>query len=176
MPIIKQIQKQMLKSESAKNLATLLIESDASWEATETISNHESNRLHPYIKSPSNKETREIVINNIPDSPLFLATKMGCTDIVKKILEVYPQAVEHIDEDGCAILHVAIKYRRLEIFQSVIKMKYPLMTLRGKIDKQGNSILHMVGLKVRDHKAEGDIRSPALILRDDLLLFEVINN
>ena len=121
MPIVKQIQKQRLKSESAKKLATLLIETDASWEATETISNDEYNRLHPYIKNPSKEEPQEIVINK-PDSPLFLATKMGCTDIVKKILKVYPEAVEQIDEDGCAILHVAIKYRRLEIFQSVIKM------------------------------------------------------
>nr|GEX89564.1 ankyrin repeat-containing protein At5g02620-like [Tanacetum cinerariifolium] len=172
-PIVKEIQKQMRKSKSAKKLATLLIKSDASWEATETISNHQHNRLHPFIKNPLKEVPHEIVINK-PDSPLFLATKMGCTDIVKKILKVYPQAVEHIDEDGCAILHVAIKYRRLEIFQSVINMKYPLTRLRGKIDKHGNSILHMVGLKVRDKKTEGDIRSPALIIREELLLYESV--
>ncbi|PWA89628.1 ankyrin repeat-containing domain, PGG domain protein [Artemisia annua] len=170
-PIVKEIQKQMLRSKSAKKLATLLIESDASWEATETISNHQYNRLRPFLENPSKEVSLEIVINK-PDSPLFLATKLGCTDIVKKILKAYPQAVEQIDEEGCGILHVAIKYRRLKIFKYVIKMKHPLMRLRGKIDKQGNSILHMVGLKVRDHKTEGDIRSPALILRDDLLLFE----
>ena len=88
---------------------------------------------------------------------------------------MYPQAVEHIDEDGRDILHVAIKYRRIDIYKTVISMKNPLTRLRGKIDKRGNSILHMVGIKVTDQKAESDIRSPALVLRDDLLLFEVIN-
>lgn len=122
---------------------------------------------------PSQNHSLEIIIAPTPDSPLILATKSGCTEIVKKILQMYPQAVEHIDKDGRDILHVAIQYRRMEIYKVVINMKYPLMRLKGEIDNLGNSILHMVGQKVEDQKAEVDIRSPALILRDDLLLFEV---
>nr|GEX90129.1 ankyrin repeat-containing protein At5g02620-like [Tanacetum cinerariifolium] len=172
-PIVKKVQKQMLKRESAKKVGTFLIESDASWEATEPMSNQNRIKLHRFGAIAH----ADILINApIPDSPLFLATKSGCTEIVKEILQVYPQAIEHIDEDGRDILHVAIKYRRIEIYNTVISMKYPLTRLRGKIDKRGNSILHMVGTKVRNQKAESDIRSPALVLRDDLLLFESVKN
>ncbi|KAI3680487.1 hypothetical protein L6452_35258 [Arctium lappa] len=183
-PILKEIQKQKHKSESAKKLATLLIENDTSWEATEPMSNQNRIKPHKYgggattaqqIKMhPETRDVDIVITSRTPDSPLLLATKSGCTEIVKKILEVYPQAIEHIDEDGRDILHVAIKYRRMDIYKAVINMKNPLTRLRGKIDKFGNSILHMVGLKVRDQKAEGDIRSPALVLRDDLLLFESV--
>ncbi|KVI09398.1 Ankyrin repeat-containing protein, partial [Cynara cardunculus var. scolymus] len=177
-------EKQKHKSESAKKLATLLIEKDTSWEATEPRSDQNRIKPHKYgggdttaqqIKMQSETHHADIIItSDTPDSPLLLATKSGCTEIVKKILEVYPQAIEHIDEDGRHILHVAIKYRRMDIYKAVIDMKNPLTRLRAKIDKRGNSILHMVGLKVTDQNAEEDIRSPALVLRDDLILFESV--
>ncbi|XP_024969581.1 ankyrin repeat-containing protein ITN1-like [Cynara cardunculus var. scolymus] len=183
-PILREVQKQKHKSESAKKLATLLIEKDTSWEATEPRSDQNRIKPHKYgggdttaqqIKMQSETHHADIIItSDTPDSPLLLATKSGCTEIVKKILEVYPQAIEHIDEDGRHILHVAIKYRRMDIYKAVIDMKNPLTRLRAKIDKRGNSILHMVGLKVTDQNAEEDIRSPALVLRDDLILFESV--
>ncbi|KAI3711151.1 hypothetical protein L2E82_41026 [Cichorium intybus] len=175
-PFVKEHQKQMLKSESAKNFATLLIESDASWEATAPMPNQNRINLVQGISSFGISYPDPIINDPTRDSPLFLATKSGCTEIVKEILQVYPQAVDHIDENGRNILHVAIEYRRIEIYKAVINMKYPLMRLREVIDKQGNSILHIVGKRVEDHKAEGNIGSPALVLRDDLLLFENVKN
>lgn len=176
MPILKKFKKQKLKSESAKELATLLIENDTSWEESEPMPNQNRTKLHKYGGDimPSQNHSLEIIIAPTPDSPLILATKSGCTEIVKKILQMYPQAVEHIDKDGRDILHVAIQYRRKEIYNLVVNMKYSLRRLRGKIDKQGNSIMHMVGIKVKDPKAEQDNRSPAFVLRDDLLLFSVM--
>ncbi|KAJ9566380.1 LOW QUALITY PROTEIN: hypothetical protein OSB04_002346 [Centaurea solstitialis] len=176
-PILKAFQKQKHKSESANKLATLLIENDTSWEATEPMSNQNRIKLHKYgggsttgqqIKMDSETHHVDIVITSrTPDSAFY---EIG----LYRDRYVYPQAIEHIDEDGRDILHVAIKYRRMDVYKAVINMKNPLTRLRGKIDKFGNSILHMVGLKVRDQKAEGDIRSPALVLRDDLILFESV--
>ncbi|XP_042752552.1 protein ACCELERATED CELL DEATH 6 isoform X3 [Lactuca sativa] len=177
-PILKKFKKQKLKSESAKELATLLIENDTSWEESEPMPNQNRTKLHKYGGDimPSQNHSLEIIIAPTPDSPLILATKSGCTEIVKKILQMYPQAVEHIDKDGRDILHVAIQYRRKEIYNLVVNMKYSLRRLRGKIDKQGNSIMHMVGIKVKDPKAEQDNRSPAFVLRDDLLLFSRVKD
>ncbi|CAL5408283.1 unnamed protein product [Camellia sinensis] len=50
-------------------------------------------------------------------------------------------------------------------------MEIPMRRLIRKIDNDGNSILHMIGRKPNDHFDE-DMRSPALILQEDLLLFE----
>ncbi|KAL4628259.1 hypothetical protein ACB092_05G224400 [Castanea dentata] len=80
-------------------------------------------------------------------TPLFLATRSGCVEIVERILKLYPQAVEHIDERGRNILHVAIKYRQLNIFELVKNMELPMRRLTRKNDEDGNSILHTVGKK-----------------------------
>ena len=81
--------------------------------------------------------------------PLFLATRSGYVEIVQEILTLYPQAVEHIDERGRNILHIAIKYRHLKIFKLVTKMDLSLKRLVRKLDDEGNSILHTVGKKIR---------------------------
>lgn len=83
------------------------------------------------------------------DIPLFLATKSGCVEIAKQILKVYPQSVGYIDHEGRNILHVANKYRRLEIFGHAGKME-ALVRRLFRIDHHGNTILHMVGKERKD--------------------------
>ncbi|XP_059660959.1 uncharacterized protein LOC132307263 [Cornus florida] len=135
------------------------------------------------------------------ETPLFLATKAGCVDIVKEILNLHPQAVEHIDDSGCTILHVAIKYRQLEIFKIVEEMGTLIKKLTQKTDNHSNSILHMVGEKTEyrieqmmkgnqesaknsdsnggkvgdnkeDHTTKETKQNLVLQLQEDLLLFE----
>ncbi|KAA8515559.1 hypothetical protein F0562_018830 [Nyssa sinensis] len=111
-------------------------------------------------------------IEKTRETPLFLATKTGIVEIVEEILRLYPQAVEHINDKGRNILHIAIKHRRKEIFNLVERMEMPMKRLIRKIDNNGNSILHMVGAK-RNHRMTEKMQSPALQLQEELLLFEV---
>ncbi|KAA8526403.1 hypothetical protein F0562_008394 [Nyssa sinensis] len=120
-------------------------------------------------------ENEENPRKNSAGTPLFLATKSGCVDIVERILQLYPQAIEHIDGDGCTILHIAIQYRQMEIFNMVEKMEIPMKRLIKKPDKNLNSILHMVGRMAKDDVTKGMRRGPALELQEDLLLFERVN-
>ncbi|XP_059662986.1 uncharacterized protein LOC132308776 isoform X2 [Cornus florida] len=64
-----------------------------------------------------------------------------------------------------------VKHCQMQIFDLVEKMEIPMMRFMRKIDNDGNSILLMVGRK-RTHRAAEDMRSPALLLQEDLLLFE----
>ncbi|KAA8520153.1 hypothetical protein F0562_014409 [Nyssa sinensis] len=174
--------KKKQRCESALRLANFLIERDTSWEATESIMGQSKPKIHqyggPFIassteepgKSQTDTTNGEIPIVKMAETPLFLATKSGCTDIVEEILETYPQAVEYIDAEGRNILHVAIMYRQIQIID-VLEKKIPMRSLVRKIDNNGNSILHMIGMKAEHHRAD-DMRSPALLLREDLLLFE----
>nr|POF03623.1 ankyrin repeat-containing protein itn1 [Quercus suber] len=106
-------------------------------------------------------------------TPLFLATMSGCLEIVEDILKIYPQAVEHIDDKGRNILHIAIKYRQLKIFELVNDMELPMQRLIRKIDEDGNSILHTVGKKNKDYVPE-KMQGPALELQDELRWFESV--
>ncbi|KAI3498963.1 hypothetical protein L1887_34752 [Cichorium endivia] len=179
-PLWEQIRDQKLRFESVVELARFLIEKDITWEATESALDKSKPKTHRYGRTTSmgsqdqgqiSTTVQETTTVDIAETPLFLATKSGCTEIVRGILEMYPQAVEHVDDEGRNILHVAIKYRQVQIFDMVEKMQTPMMRLIRKIDNNGNSILHMVGIKATEAGHE-DMRSPALVLQEDLLLFE----
>ncbi|XP_059661974.1 ankyrin repeat-containing protein At5g02620-like isoform X2 [Cornus florida] len=186
-PLWEAIRKRKQRFESALKLAKFLIAMDTSWEATESAMDQSKPKTHKYgVSFHSSKgqelEEREkdLTSNELStvktaETPLFLATKEGILEIVEEILNTYPQAVEHIDGEGRNILHVAIKYRQIHIFDFVAKMEIPMIRLIRKTDNSGNSILHMVGVKAQDQKAE-EMRSPALILQEDLLLFERVQN
>ncbi|KAL6333853.1 hypothetical protein AAG906_031151 [Vitis piasezkii] len=133
-------------------------------------------------KSPFNESGGEGEVDGSPENdmtpimrtgeiPLFLATRSGIQEIVKEILAVHPQAFEHINCKGKNILHFAIKYRQIEIFNLVVNNEFIARKLVRKLDNEGNSILHMVGKKRADYVPE-KIQSPALQLQKELILFE----
>ncbi|KAA8524442.1 hypothetical protein F0562_010834 [Nyssa sinensis] len=173
------VRKEKRRYDSALKLAKFLIEKDTSWKDTEQLADVEeessSAPLHEEEdngeKTPKGNESS--TANDTSPTPLLLATRHGCMEIVREILNKYPQAVEHVDGKGRTILHIAIKHRQMEILDMVEKMKIPMKKLARKSDDFGNSILHMVGKKAKNCMVD-DMQSPALQLQDDLLLFERI--
>ena len=106
------------------------------------------------------------------ESALFLATMSNIQEIVKEVLNFQPKALQHTNKKGMNILHVAILYRHIDIFDMVIKNEVFSRRLLSAIDDKGNSVLHMVSKK-RKSQASDKMQSPALQLRDELRLFEV---
>jgi hypothetical protein len=178
------VPKEKLSHESALELAKFLVKRDTSWELTSSAIDTSKPVTHKYrgssdVSSTDEKVGKQGSANSLQPvelggiTPLFLATKSGCIEIVKEILEIYPQAVEHIDNEGRTILHVAIKYRQLEVFKLVLKMEeVPMRWLLRRLDNDGNSILHMVGIKIDGYVPE-KMRGPALELQEEMLWFEV---
>ncbi|XP_057513281.1 ankyrin repeat-containing protein At5g02620-like isoform X2 [Actinidia eriantha] len=173
-PLWGAVRKQKLRYESAVRLAKFLIERDTSWEVTEPAIDKSKPSIH-YYGEPSFTFHDQAAgeEKKIPkyETALLLATKKGILEIVEKILTVYPQAVEHIDDQGHNILHKAIMFRQICILDLLEKPQIPMTRLARKIDNKGNTILHMVGIKKDDYD-DKDKRSPALLLRENLLLFE----
>ncbi|KAJ0083752.1 hypothetical protein Patl1_30687 [Pistacia atlantica] len=172
------IQQEKHQYESAIELAKFLIKRDTSWELTYSIQDQSRPKIHKYGRASIEPSSTNIVspTGNIDaETPLFLATKSGCPEIVKEILKTYPQAVEHIDDEGRNILHVAIKYRRLEIFELVRQLEVPMRRLVRKIDNNGNTILHMVGVKIKDFVPE-KMEGPALVLQDELHWYQRVKD
>lgn len=185
--------KKKMKHESAMELAKILIENDTTWELThtkpdigiislgkkgsrsETLENVENNHEKLF------KETSSL--NNINDddeetnglgpflTPLHIATSTGIVEIVKEIIQVHPQAVEHVNHQGQNIMHVAIRNRQLEIFSLVLQMRIPMaIRLYRKIDNNGSTLLHhAANMKYCDKTRHNS----ALRLQDELRWFEV---
>lgn len=160
-------------------LAKFLIRKDTTWEDSYSIQDQSRPKIHRYGISPTllaaekgSRETAGAGGGDSAETPLFLATKSGCIEIVREILNTYLQAIEHIDDEGRNILHVAIKYRQLEIFELVSKMEGPIRRLVRKIDNNGNTILHMTGIKRTDYVPE-KMEGPAFVLQEELLWYEV---
>ncbi|KAF7142155.1 hypothetical protein RHSIM_Rhsim06G0148000 [Rhododendron simsii] len=174
MPLWQEKWKQNKRYESALSLAKFLIKKDTSWIATKAVEDRDQTKYHkyggvdPFSSSPGQKIENQ---QKQATTPLFLATKFGCVEIVKEILSEYPWAVEHIDHDGRTILHRAIKYREMRILEIVERMGFPMRRLVRKVDRHNNTILHMVGEKT-DDPVVPVVQSPAFQLQDNLLLFE----
>uniref|UniRef100_F6H6B4 PGG domain-containing protein n=1 Tax=Vitis vinifera TaxID=29760 RepID=F6H6B4_VITVI len=107
------------------------------------------------------------------ETPLFLATTWSITELVEEILKIYPQAVEHVNKKGRNILHVAIQYRQMKIFDMVTRNDMRARRLLRATDAQGNSLLHTVS-KNRKGLIMETSQGPALDLQDQLLLFEKV--
>lgn len=191
-PTVSIVWKEKKKHELALKLAQLLIRKDLSWEQTYkqldvgSISFGEVVRKGKETKSLSIKEdeecqgrTRDTIILEPPEksflpspkTPLLMATSTGIVEIVKEIIELYPQAVEHVSCKGQNIMHVSIRHRQKEIFSRVKKMKIPMVRLVRKIDGKHYSLLHHVA--DMKHYGGGTQPNPALQLQDELKWFEV---
>nr|XP_034896470.1 ankyrin repeat-containing protein At5g02620-like isoform X2 [Populus alba] len=175
----KKVQKQKQLHRSAVELAKFLVRKDTSWECISSGIDVMKPKIHKYGEKGGQERQEVHLYNTIPDqmesraeTPLILATKSGCVEIVEEILKAYPQAVEHIDDEGRNVLHVAIKYRQLKIFKLVTRMEVPMKRLGRKIDNDGNSILHNVGKKSKDVVSDEKMEGPAFLLQEELLWFE----
>uniref|UniRef100_A0A3N7FTA8 PGG domain-containing protein n=1 Tax=Populus trichocarpa TaxID=3694 RepID=A0A3N7FTA8_POPTR len=173
------VQKQKQLHRSAVELAKFLVRKDTSWELTYSSIDQSKPKIHKYGEKGGQERQEVHLFNKILDkeeslgeTPLILATKSGCVEIVEEILKLYPQAVEHIDDEGRNVLHVAIKYRQKKIFELVKGMDVPMKRLTRKIDGDGNSILHTVGRKRKDFLSDEKMEGPAFLLQEELLWFE----
>ncbi|XP_021635645.2 ankyrin repeat-containing protein At5g02620 [Hevea brasiliensis] len=179
----RKIQNDKQKYKLAVELVKFLVKRDTSWEASYSAADKSKPKIHRYggggdassmVKEAAAERSSASTQGQkeeIGETPLILATKSGCVEIAKEILRVYPQAVEHIDDEGRNVLHVAIKYRQLKIFESVKEMEVPMARLVRKVDNNGNTILHTVALKRKDFVVE-KVEGPALLLQEELLWFE----
>ncbi|XP_060674596.1 uncharacterized protein LOC125418827 isoform X2 [Ziziphus jujuba] len=184
-PMIGNIQNEKKKHESSWKLAKLLIKKDESWKKTDikpdkrtiSLGVTKENGSKKAVVSGKKEDKEEKDDNNNPppliptsSTPLLIATSTGIVEIVNRILEEYPQAVEHVSDQGLSIMHVAIRYRQRDIFKCVKKMKIPMTRLVRRIDNNGYTLLHHVSDMT--HRSAGTLPNPALQLQDELKWFE----
>ncbi|GLT41655.1 hypothetical protein SLA2020_157020 [Shorea laevis] len=105
------------------------------------------------------------------DAPLIIAASTGILEIVEMIHKEYPQALEHVTQNGQNILHVAILYRKYHIYE-YLKDKGGAMKLRLDlgIDNDGETILHKAARTEYYH--EENKWTAALTLQEEITWFK----
>lgn len=173
------IWKEKKKHESALKLAMLLAKQDTSWklsyEAEEVrtifLGLGKGGEKGPQNSKEGSKSTTSEKSETLLEIPLLLAAREGIEEIVIEILNEYPQAVDHVSDNGHNVLHLAIMHRRDKIFERIKQMEMSVEKLASKIDNNGNTILHQVA--ETKHYEGGKLPGPALQFQEELKWYQV---
>ncbi|KAJ9679556.1 hypothetical protein PVL29_021467 [Vitis rotundifolia] len=157
------------------SIVTECFENDTSWELEATTTVPNCNSAPNLVERQNSQESSTSEPKKSDETPLFLATISNNPEIVKAILAFHPHALENTNKKGRNILHEAILYRQIDIFDLVLEYEMFAKRLLTATDNEGNSLLHMVGKK-RKSQASEKMQSPALQLRNEMLLFEKVKS
>ncbi|RDX71598.1 hypothetical protein CR513_49034, partial [Mucuna pruriens] len=151
------------KHKFAERLVELLLENENSWKECPSVPANEPVRIRYEFPSNVTKKKENLELKDrinrkkiiedpkkhldentkaMWESPLFLAAATGIIEVVKLIVEKYPEAISHVNKDGLNILHVAVKHRKLNIYE-YIEESPAFESLKPRITKTDKrTILH----------------------------------
>ncbi|GLT50517.1 hypothetical protein SLA2020_240000 [Shorea laevis] len=186
--LINEIGKTKKRHEFAVKLAKMLVKMDSSsrrehcnLEGQNTIMRFSGDRKKgdkkkgEALSQTGGVDIAAATIEEIPDTPLIIAASTGIKEIVNEIIEVYPQALEHVTRNGQNILHVAILHRH-RIFDGIKAEKEVRETVKQRlvlgIDNDGDTILHKAASA--KYYRGGTTSTAALELREELRWFRKV--
>lgn len=104
----------------------------------------------------------------LDETPFIAAGRNGILEIVKAILDFYPQAIEHVNIKNENIFHVVARNRRAEILDYLLSSpNVPISRLRKKIEVENfDTILHSAAYS--SASPSRDRPGEALLLQSDL--------
>ncbi|KAK4266801.1 hypothetical protein QN277_023675 [Acacia crassicarpa] len=102
-----------------------------------------------------NKETMEKIVEllaidkedeQLPkrrETPILVAAKNGVMEIIKKIVELFPVAIQDMNEEKKNIVLLAVEHRQPHVFEFLMEKNIYRESLFHQVDKDGNSALHL---------------------------------
>lgn len=154
-PMVERIWENKRKHKFALRLAKMLIKSDVSWDQVIAVQGLYGASTGSPVSGPSH--------------PLLTATKTGILEVVYEMLTEHPPSVDLLDKEGKNILHVAIMYRRKDIFNLIQSNRIISNRMSYGIGKDGYTLLHQVANN--KYYSVGSKHGPALQLHEELKWF-----
>ncbi|CAI9261281.1 unnamed protein product [Lactuca saligna] len=112
--------------------------------------------------------------NNLPAyNCIFEAARNGNTEFLLQIIQIYPEVLTKRNEDGHTIFHVVVMHRQLDLYNALF---YEVGSKRFglfEVDKNGNTLLHLVGMTSKRVELESTTRS-FLLLQKEYLWFQEV--
>ncbi|GMN63898.1 hypothetical protein TIFTF001_032975 [Ficus carica] len=76
-------------------------------------------------------------------TPILIAAKMGVTEMVGKILEEFPVAIQDSDSENKNVVLLAVENRQPQVYKLLLQSKIMKESVFRHLDKDGNSALHL---------------------------------
>ncbi|XVF65173.1 hypothetical protein PTKIN_Ptkin09bG0225600 [Pterospermum kingtungense] len=89
------------------------------------------------------KVESESTKSEIPSTPILIAASRGITEMVTKILEKFPVAIQDVDAENKNVLLLAVENTQTHTFQFLIERKILHESVFRHWDNQGNNALHL---------------------------------
>ncbi|KAK7412498.1 hypothetical protein VNO78_03962 [Psophocarpus tetragonolobus] len=89
--------------------------------------------------------------NKMLETPILIAAKNGVTEMVAKIIDLFPVAVHDMDAKKKNIVLLAVENRQTYLYDFLLKKKNLKESIFGKVDNEGNSALHLAA-KLGEYK------------------------
>ena len=80
------------------------------------------------------KETKKFRKN---ETPILLAAKMGVTEIVEKILDIFIIAIQDLDSDKKNVVLLAVEHRQTDVYNLLLKKAMLKERVFRQLDKHG---------------------------------------
>ncbi|KAJ4723001.1 putative Ankyrin repeat-containing protein [Melia azedarach] len=77
------------------------------------------------------------------ETPLLIAATTGVTEMVGKILDTFPMAIQDEDCDKKNLVLLAVENRQTHVYELLLKRKTGMESAFRQLDNQGNSALHL---------------------------------
>ncbi|GLT52330.1 hypothetical protein SLA2020_256780 [Shorea laevis] len=77
------------------------------------------------------------------ETPILIAAKMGVLEMVEKILDTFPVAIQDQDSDGKNVMLLAVENRQTYIYQFLLNRRLVRESVFRQLDNEGNSALHL---------------------------------
>lgn len=81
----------------------------------------------------------------------MVAAKNGVMEIIEKIVELFPVAIQDLNEDKKNIVLLAVEHRQPHVYQFLLKKNIYKESLFHQLDKDENSALHLAA-RLGDYK------------------------
>ncbi|KAJ4723008.1 putative Ankyrin repeat-containing protein [Melia azedarach] len=91
----------------------------------------------------TSKKKKKIQQSRRKETPLLIAARTGVTEMVEKILDTFPMAIQDEDCDKKNIVLLAVENRQTHVYELLLKRKTAMDNAFRQLDIQGNSALHL---------------------------------
>nr|XP_043613887.1 uncharacterized protein LOC122585830 isoform X1 [Erigeron canadensis] len=114
----------------------------------------------------------EIIIRIANSGALFVAAEKGNTRFIVELLRAFPGLIWSKNIESHTIFHVAVLNRQQDIYNLLYEIASLKDVLVATPDKDGNNILHLVGLS--SQKMRSKVSGASLLMQRELLWYKEV--